>query len=57
MGRMKRKEQVYRSMKQFEKKLFPVTFKKRSVVSEEPRVQAAGLADESLRKIRRKLVK
>lgn len=55
--RGKKQDQVYRSMQDFEKKFFPNSFKKREVESMDSHTLAASLAEESLEKIRRELVK
>ncbi|OIP26664.1 MAG: hypothetical protein COY46_01985 [Chloroflexi bacterium CG_4_10_14_0_8_um_filter_46_9] len=55
--RGKKQDQVYRSTQEFEKKFFPNSFKKRSVESMDPHALAISLAEESLGKIRRQLVK
>jgi len=55
--RGKKQDQVYKSMQEFEKELFPNSFKKRSVESMDSHALAVSLAEESLEKIRRELVK
>lgn len=53
----KKQDRVHRSTQEFEKKFFPNSFKKRSVESMDSHALAVSLAEESLEKIRRQLVK
>lgn len=57
MNRTKKKEKVYKSMDEFDKRFFPNSFKKRVQESMDADTLAVSLADESLERISRKLVK
>lgn len=57
MRRNKKKERVFESMKEFEKEFFPKFTKKHSIESMDIKDLSISLADESLRKIRNRLVK
>jgi len=56
-GRNKKGERVYKSMEEFEKKFFPDSFKKRLLESMDSHTLAVSLAEESLKKVKRQLVK
>ena len=57
MGRSNKKEHVYTSMKEFEEKFFPKSFKKRSLEAlTDARTLGINLARESLEKIRNQLL-
>ncbi len=56
MARSKKKEQAYRSMKEFEEKFFPENFKKQSLeVKTDARTLGINLAKESINAIRNQL--
>ena len=58
MDKSKKKKQVYKSMREFEKKFFPESFKKQSTeVSTDAHTLGITLAKESLDMIRRRLSK
>jgi len=58
MARGKEKEQVYKSMKDFEEKFFPKSFKRQLLEdTTDPRTVGINLAKESLDKIRSQLSK
>lgn len=57
MRRSKKKESVYKSMDEFEEKFFPNFFKKRLEESMDVHTLAVSLAEQSLEKIKRQLVK
>ncbi len=58
MERSKKKKQVYKSMREFEEKFFPESFRKQSAeVSTDARTLGITLAKESLDIIRRRLSK
>jgi len=57
MRKSKQKEQVYKSMKEFEKRFFPISFKKRLVRSMDLETLAANLSIESLKDVGRQLMK
>jgi len=56
MGRNKKKEQVYRSNEEFERKFYPKFYKEKLEESMDNHQLAVKYADESLEKIRRRLV-
>lgn len=56
-GSNKKGERVYKSMEEFEKKFFPNSFQKKLLESMDSHTLAVSLADKSLEKIRRQLVK
>ena len=57
MKRSKKQEPAYTSMDEYDKRFFPSSFKKRVQESMDADTLAVSLADESLERIRRKLVK
>ena len=58
MEKSKKKKQVYKSMREFEEKFFPESFRKQSTeVPTDARTLGVSLARESLDMIRRRLSK
>jgi hypothetical protein len=57
MKRTMKKKQVHKSMKEFEESFFPNSLKKQLEESMDLPTLAVSLAEESLEKIRRQLVK
>lgn len=57
MRKNKEKEQIYKSIREFEKKFFPNSLKKRLEKSTDLRTLAVSLAQESLDKVKHQLMK
>jgi len=58
MERSKKKKQVYKSMREFEKKFFPKSFRKKSTeFPSDARALGISSARESLSTVRRRLLK
>ena len=57
MKKNKKKDKIYKSMREYEERFFPNSLKKRLEESKDIQTIAINLADESLEKIRNRLAK